>query len=403
MFTKKKILLCAITAAGVLATGTIGANNANKGELRELINTEARNASEYTPITYQEYEECLAKAVAVSDEFFTPGDEIDEAYANLQTSIEQLQPMPDKSTLQKAYDHTVAIDQSLYIPMSVEALQNAISVALDTLNNPNSTLDEVEQAIVLLDAGETALILKPDKTELRTLLNTVAEIEADLYLPSSYLIVDAAIKHAYTVLFNENSLESDVTSAISQLKTAVEKLASKPDKTALQELIAQANSISVEKYTTASFTALQKAINSTTNILNDNNATQEQVDTAKASLQAALDGLVKSTKGIYEIQIRFTRESNDHVGNSWSYEASYNNAKIDGETITVNHGATISIFCEVVEEDSLPDVGSGYLTLRMEDGAENSLTISVYENRGRYSGNRAVWIVTATATLIERI
>lgn len=85
------------------------------------------------------------------------------------------------------------------------------------------------------------------------------------------------------------------------------------------------------------------------------------------------------------------------------YKSYYNNAKIDGETITVNHGSTISIYCKVVEDDNIPDVGSGYLSLRMEDGAENSMTISVYENRGRYSGNRAVWIVTATATIIERV
>ena len=151
------------------------------------------------------------------------------------------------------------------------------------------------------------------------------------------------------------------------------------------------------------YNALLKVIDSTTKVLNDNEATQEKVDTATASLQTAINELVKTTKGVYKIDIWFSRESNNHVGNSWYYGASYNNAEIDGETITVSHGSTISIYCKIVEDDNIPDVGSGYLSLRMEDGAENSLTISVYENRGRYSGNRAVWIVRATATLIERV
>ena len=146
MFIKKKKLLCAIAAAGILATGTVGANNANKDDLRELIGTDVQNSSAYTPITYQEYEECLSKAIEISDEFYSASDEIEEAYANLQTSIEQLQLLPDKSSLQEAYHHATNIDQVEYIPLSVNALQNAVSIALNTLNDPNATIDEVDQA-----------------------------------------------------------------------------------------------------------------------------------------------------------------------------------------------------------------------------------------------------------------
>lgn len=403
MFTKKKKLLCTIAAVGILATGAVGANNASKEDLRELINTEARIASEYTPITYQEYEECLSRAIEISDEFYSAGDEIDEAYADLQTSIEQLQLLPDKRSLQEAYSYSSNIDQAEFIPQSVGALQHALSVALDTLNNPNSTIDDVNHAIRLLNTSEAELISRPDKTKLHTLLETVMEIDEELYLPSSYSAVEAAIKDANTVLSNENALEDDVNSAVSQLNLSVEKLIAKPDKTVFQELLSQAKAFPEEKYTTVSYNALQKVIDSTSKVLNDKEATQEKVDAATALLQTAINELITSTKGVYQIDIWFSRESNDHVGNSWYYEASYNNAEIDGETITVSHGSTISIYCKVVEDDNIPDVGSGYLSLRMEDGAENSLSISVYENRGRYSGNRAVWIVTATATLIERV
>jgi len=403
MFSKKKKLLCAIAAACILTTGAIGSNNASKDDLRELINTDVQNSSAYTPITYQEYEECLSRAIDISDEFYSASDEIDAAYTNLQTSIEQLQILPDKSSLQEAYHHATNIDQAEYIPLSVNALQNAVSIALNTLNDPNATIDEVDQAIMLLNTSEAALISKPDTTELHTLLKTVMELDEDQYLPSSYSAVEEAIKNAQTILSNENALDGDVSEAVSQLALSVEKLLIKPDKAAFQELMEQAKALPEDQYTTVSYNALLKVIDSTTKVLNDNEATQEKVDAATSSLQTAINELVKSTKGVYKIDIWFSRESNNHVGNSWYYGASYNNAEIDGETITISHGSTISIFCKVVEDDNIPDVGSGYLSLRMEDGAENSLTISVYENRGRYSGNRAVWIVTATATLIERV
>lgn len=287
--------------------------------------------------------------------------------------------------------------------MSVEALQNAISAALDTLNNPNSTIADVDHATTLLETAEAGLIIKPDKTELQTLLQTVLEIDKDLYLPSSYTAVEAAIKNGNSVLSNENALSEDVANASSQLNLAVDKLINKPDKTAFHELMDQAKAFPEDKYTTTSYNALLKVIDSTAKVLNDNEATQEKVDAATEALQTAINELLKSTKGLYKIDVWFSHESNNHVGNSWYYGASYNNTEIDGEKINVSHGSTISIYCKVVEDDNIPDVGSGYLTLRMEDGAENTLTIYVYENRGRYSGNCAVWIVKATATLIERV
>ena len=403
MLLKYKKVICAIAAAGLIVTGAVQANNASKTDLRDLIMSETLDASAYTPITYQAYSSCLATAIAVSEELFTASDEIDEAYSNLQTSIAQLQLLPDKSTLQEAYNHAISLNQLEYIPQSVAALEHAISFSAEILNNPNATNDHVDQALTELESSLGKLILKPDKTELSSVLDIASEINAALYLPKSYTAVKTAIDHANGVLLNDNALETDVNSAVSQLQQAIEQLVERPDKTNLRGLIAQAKDIPEEKYTTVSYTALQKTITSATKVLNDENATQEQVSVTEASLQTSLNDLVVSTKGIYKINIRFSRESNNHVGNSWSYGASYNNSRIDGQTITASHGATISIFCKVVEEDSVPDVGSGYLSLRMENGAENSIRISVYENRGRYSGNRAVWIVTATATLIERV
>lgn len=403
MLIKYKKILCSIAAVGVLTIGIIGTNNGRKNKLRELIQSDTLDSSMYTPITYQQYSEHLAAAISISDELFTASDKIDEAYTNLQSSIEQLQHLPDKSNLQELYIHSININQNKYIPESLTALQNAVAIASDILSNPNSTLDDVNSALNALKASLEQLILKPDKKELCVLLDTASEIDAALFLPNSYSVLALAIQNGNSVFFNENALENDVKKATIQLQQSIEQLVTKPDKSLLLELLSKAESSSEEQYTTSSFAALQQSIDSVTKIFNDNNATQEQVSTSEKMLQSALDNLVKSTKGIYEINIWFSRESNDHVGNSWFYDAFYNNTRIDGNTLTVKPGTTISIFCKIVEEDNIPDVGRGYLSLRMEDGAESSLTISVYENRGRYSGHRAVWIVTATATLIERV
>lgn len=93
---------------------------------------------------------------------------------------------------------------------------------------------------------------------------------------------------------------------------------------------------------------------------------------------------------------------NNHVGNEWSYGATVNKKAIyEGQTIEISTSPNgkITIVSMAEEDDSYPDYGSKTITVSVSNLKANSSTkytanVTVVENRGRYSGNSAVWKFT---------
>ncbi|ACL77753.1 hypothetical protein [Ruminiclostridium cellulolyticum] len=93
---------------------------------------------------------------------------------------------------------------------------------------------------------------------------------------------------------------------------------------------------------------------------------------------------------------------NDHVGNEWGFGATVNKKTIyEGETIEISTTpkGKITIVSMAEEDDSYPDYGSKTLAVSVSKLKANKSTnytsnVTVIENRGRYSGNSAVWKFT---------
>ena len=64
-----------------------------------------------------------------------------------------------------------------------------------------------------------------------------------------------------------------------------------PDKSLLEDLINQASGLDKANYTKATFDGLTKALNEAKAVYENPNATQEEVDSAKATLEKAIAGL----------------------------------------------------------------------------------------------------------------
>ncbi len=93
---------------------------------------------------------------------------------------------------------------------------------------------------------------------------------------------------------------------------------------------------------------------------------------------------------------------NNHVGNEWGYGATVSKKAIyEGQTVEITTTPTgkITIVSMAEEDDSYPDYGSKTLTVSVSKLKTNTITkytsnVTVVENRGRYSGNSAVWKFT---------
>ena len=80
---------------------------------------------------------------------------------------------------------------------------------------------------------------------------------------------------------------------IAQLDEARQALVSKTDKHLLAELIQNAEQLSEQAYTADSWNVLQDALDQAKIVMDDDNATQTQIDEAADALQKAIDQLQK--------------------------------------------------------------------------------------------------------------
>ncbi len=143
-----------------------------------------------------------------------------------------------------------------------------------------------------------------DATALKALLDTANGVDANLYTEESYAALADQITAAQAVYDDrDNMTQDELDAAAAELQQALTGLVTKPDvvvpnKDALQE--AQDNAMALSNvdgtYTADSWAVLQQEIADAAVVLNDDAATQEQIDSALAELTAAVAGLVMVDK-----------------------------------------------------------------------------------------------------------
>ena len=86
-------------------------------------------------------------------------------------------------------------------------------------------------------------------------------------------------------------MQEEVNNAYNELVTAFLNLRLIPDKSLLEDLINQAEGLNAANYTKVSFDGLTKALNEAKAVFDNPNATQVEVDNAKAELEKAMANL----------------------------------------------------------------------------------------------------------------
>ena len=156
--------------------------------------------------------------------------------------------------------------------------------------------------------------------------------------------------------------------------------------------------------TTASYEKYISAVESAQLIKSNPFASADDINKAGEKLEYVINNLQMATKGIYQINYDFILQSNDSVGNEWQNTVILNGHEINsGDTVVAEFNSYITINGSVVEKDKMPDVGSGSIHCILKDSLEKSTKIHVSENCGRYSGNTAIWELSCSIKLIERI
>lgn len=181
-----------------------------------------------------------------------------------------------------------------YTPASLEALQNAVDEAQTVYNKADATQTEVDNAKANVEAKIAALKEKADKSALR-LAVTAAEGEAaltDKYTEESIAALQTAINEANAVLADNNATQAEVDAqveAVNAAKAALEEKKAPVVKEELEKAVADATEVvgATDKYTEASLAALQSAIDAANAVLQNSDATQDEIDAAVQAVKEA--------------------------------------------------------------------------------------------------------------------
>ncbi len=277
----------------------------DKSELEALVNkVKDTDTSAYTEETATRFENALAGAQTILDKEDATQEEIKAAWNELKEAFDGLaKPVVDKSALEVYVAQVKDTDVDAYTDETAAAFSSALKAAQSVLDKDDATQDEVDGALDKLKTAFEALEEKGEPEppvvnfdDLNAAIDATGILNEDDYTAESWSNFQSALDAAKDVAANKDATQEQVDEALANLKTAQEALDPKSDtpvvnKFPLAEAIAKAESIDTTGKTEESVAALNDAIKAAQAVVDDENATQEQVDEALAKLQAALEGL----------------------------------------------------------------------------------------------------------------
>lgn len=231
-------------------------------DLNNAINALNYQTHVNQPCDYTGADDILDTANGINND---NGQYKDEAYQEFEDAKQNLED------LLNLYDDEDGNNQQA-IDDAVQALQDAI----DNLNNTENQNNPCDYT--MLDAA----IAQASQ------LNN----DAGLFTPESYAALETALQNAQAIdrnLYDNGTNQQIINQAALALYNAINAL--KPDKTALQNAVDQANAINQSDYTSDTAQALNQAITDAQAVLYNDNASVQDVAAALLALQNAIEGL----------------------------------------------------------------------------------------------------------------
>ena len=296
--------------------------------------------------TDRELFEAAVQAGAVNENALTTADDIEQAAARLTAALEaQTEPEPEK---EYAVTAGTADGAEITVPEKSKAGETVtikVNVTdsdkeIDTVTVTGASGDvevtkagESEYTFIMPEEDVNVTVsLKDkaaDKTALADAIKLAEEKQESDYTQETWGPFAEALAAARLVNENPAAKQSEVQSALDQLTAAMkaleevaeEPIPEKPDKTALDQKIKEAEALKESDYTSATWKAFRDALNTAKLVSADPDADQAEVD-------AALKNLENAVKGLKPVQQQAEKpdqpgtadkavETGDTFGNGW--------------------------------------------------------------------------------------
>ena len=250
------------------------------------------NVDNVRPGKVDALEAAVEAAQTLVDDPDASADELKAANKAMTKAAQELWEIVSKAELNALIEAANEYLDGNYTAESLEALQTAIEAAQAAANNDDATTAEVTEAITSLAnaiAGLESITL--DTSALAHEIELVTEMVANIgnYVPSTVEGLQDKLADAQAAM--NATTQEEIDAATETLREARLNARAKADVSALEEIIAYANSLNLAGYTAESRNMLDRTIVAVKRVLADPEATQEKVDQAVQTMQTAIDSL----------------------------------------------------------------------------------------------------------------
>jgi len=229
-------------------------------------------------------------------------------------------PAADKTALAEAVAKADALNEEEYTPITWRYLVEALTEALEVLNDDSAVQGAVDAALEKLNLAFLHLEKRADLTALLAAIAECEQLKQEDYTRRSWTTFDSVLRSAKEFAADPNTNQFTADTCVRLLQEERAKLVLRGDLTALEELYAQVNAdrehLKLDIFPAESVTALLAQLDAADQFLNNVNAipdyTQPDVDAQYASLLAAWEALRD-----YKVNTMYS----DIAEGTWFYDA----------------------------------------------------------------------------------
>lgn len=214
--------------------------------------------------------------------------------AELYATAKPTEPVVDKTILNQLIEQASARVEDDYTTTSWAAFATALAEAQSISAAEDANQVTVNHAADALKDAMESLVKRADNSNLVAAINSIKELDESRYQPDSWAALAQALAEAEKVAANRDATADEIEAAYTNLEAAYKALALRADMTAIDDMISKVEAMDANAYTAKSWKLVADALEAAKTVAANENATQEAVDAAARTLQAAAAALVKA-------------------------------------------------------------------------------------------------------------
>ena len=214
--------------------------------------------------------------------------------AELYATAKPTEPVVDKTILNQLIEQASARVEDDYTTTSWAAFATALAEAQSISAAEDANQVTVNHAADALQDAMESLVERADNSNLVAAIDSIKELDESRYQPDSWAALAQALAEAETVAANRDATADEIEAAYTNLEAAYKALALRADMTAIDDMISKVEAMDANAHTAKSWKLVADALEAAKTVAANENATQEAVDAAARTLQAAAAALVKA-------------------------------------------------------------------------------------------------------------